>query len=343
MGSSAVGSPFSVSCDMADPDAEATSGVQVGLGLWSMRSTVYAPSSWRALYQEVCADARLAEALGFDSLWLAEHHYWYDGWCPQPLIAASAVLANTNRLRVGTAMHLLPQHEPRDVARELSTLQHLHGPRIDLGVGLGYRDEEYDAVDVPRTVRGRRMSSHLDVLLADTLLDTPPVYVGGIAEPAIRRAGQRGLALLLPNTLNDTEVKRRIEMANTEADLHGHPHGRAGMLIDCWITQSELPVERETYLNDLARHYREYAGAWYIVDGAPMFSRPDLLDRQSARIRSAAICGTASDVLEGLLKIRDLGVNTLVLQIRSDAAPVDYHRVMRELASHVLPGLRSTP
>ena len=46
----------------------------------------------------------------------AEHRLWYDGWCPQPLVAAAAVAGATERLRVGTAMLLLPQHDPHRIA-----------------------------------------------------------------------------------------------------------------------------------------------------------------------------------------------------------------------------------
>ena len=62
----------------------------VGLALWSMQRTQAVPSpGWPQLYADLIDDSRAAEDLGFDSLWLAEHRFWYDGWCPQPLIAAA--------------------------------------------------------------------------------------------------------------------------------------------------------------------------------------------------------------------------------------------------------------
>jgi alkanesulfonate monooxygenase SsuD/methylene tetrahydromethanopterin reductase-like flavin-dependent oxidoreductase (luciferase family) len=319
--------------------------VQVGVGLWSMRSTMYEPSSWIRLYAQLRADARLAEELGFDALWLAEHHFWYDGWCPQPLVAAASALGATTSLRVGTAMLLVPQHDVSVVTRDIATILALHGDRLDLGVGLGYRDEEYDGVGELRTQRGQRMGDALKAIMAahaDTWPSPPPVYVGGLAEAAIRRAGQHGAGLLLPNSLSPAEIALRREMAREEAAAAGRTPGRTGMLVDVWVTSDERDETRERVLDRLVTHYREYAGAWFRLRGEPGFTRPDLLDKQSARTRSAAVVGSSAQVIDGLLALRDAGVDTFVLQVRSDVPTASYQRVMRALAEDVVPALRKT-
>jgi alkanesulfonate monooxygenase SsuD/methylene tetrahydromethanopterin reductase-like flavin-dependent oxidoreductase (luciferase family) len=306
-----------------------------------MRSTAYAPQSWTALYAELRQDAQLAEELGYDSLWLAEHHFWYDGWCPQPLVAAASCLAATQRLRLGTAMHLLPQHDIETVSRDVSSLLDCFGDRLDLGVSLGYRDEEYDGVGVERTRRGRTMDEHLDRLLQDhggRWSGPPPIYVGGIAEPAIRRAGSRGLSLLLPNSLSPSEVLARSEMAADEATRAGLAAGRVGVLVDVWLCADEHMADRAR--DRLVTHYREYAGAWFRLRGELAFARPDLLDKQSARTREAVVVGTANQVLEQLLALRDAGADTLVLQVRADLPVNAYRSVMIALANDVVPSLR---
>src|SRR6187200_422679 len=140
-----------------------------------MQRTQAVPSpGWPQLYADLIDDSRAAEDLGFDSLWLAEHRFWYDGWCPQPLIAAASALSSTRRLRVGTAMHLLPQHDPLRSATAFHTLRSMFGDRFQLGVGLGYRDEEYDGVGLARARRGRLMDSALDVLFDTRPAGTDP-------------------------------------------------------------------------------------------------------------------------------------------------------------------------
>src|SRR4051794_4119580 len=189
--------------------------MDVGLGLWSMRSTAAFPAPFPRLYAELNEDARLAEALGFHSLWLAEHHGWYDGWCPSPLVAAGAALAATSTLHVGTGIHLLPMYEAERVTAQLAWLERVSAGRFEYGVGIGYRAPEYDAYGVPRTRRGRRMDHALDRIAALGSAG-PRVWTGGFSEPALRRAGRRGLGVLLPQTLSFDQVVAAAEQVRDE-------------------------------------------------------------------------------------------------------------------------------
>ncbi|MFC5748458.1 LLM class flavin-dependent oxidoreductase [Actinomadura rugatobispora] len=295
------------------------------------------------MYADLRDDARLAEELGYDTLWVAEHHFWYDGWCPQPLIAVASALAATSSLRVGTAMLLLPQHDVSVVSRDVGTLVAAYGDRLDLGVGLGYRDEEFDGVGVRRSERGRRMEAALTTLLKDhagTWSGPPPVYVGGLAEAAIRRAGRHGAGLLLPNSLTPDEIDLRRTLASQEAAAAGLTPGRTGMLVDVWVTSDGTQESRDRVLDRLVTHYREYAGAWFRLQGSPGFTRPDLLDRQSRRTRRAAVVGDPEQVTESLLALRAAGVDTFLMQVRGDFPRPAYRRVMNELANTVIPELR---
>src|ERR1700712_2111487 len=131
--------------------------MQVGLGLWTMRSTAAFPAAFEQLYADLVSDAQLAEQLGFHSLWVAEHHFSPDGWCPAPLVAAAAVLGATTTLRVGSGIHLLPLYEPRRAFAEVDWLHRLSGGRFDHGIGIGYRAAEYDGYGLSRKARGRRL------------------------------------------------------------------------------------------------------------------------------------------------------------------------------------------
>ena len=90
---------------------------RVGISLWTMQSTAARPGLGRALYRRFREDVLVAEELGFDSIWVGEHRVWYCGWCPAPLHALAAAAATTTRIRLGTAMYLVPQHEPVSAAR----------------------------------------------------------------------------------------------------------------------------------------------------------------------------------------------------------------------------------
>ena len=213
----------------------------IGVGLWTMQSTATAPANPTALYRVFAEDALVAERLGFHSVWTAEHRGWYDGWCPAPIHALAVAAARTDRVRLGTAMLLAPQHDPVRLARAIATLDRLSGGRVDVGAGLGHRDAEFDALGLRRDRRGQRMEEALGALAAvwaGELGDEPPaqrpgppVWVGGMAPAAIARAARHGHGLMLPQTLRPHEMRAIVEDYRDQA---GAP-GRVGALCDIWI------------------------------------------------------------------------------------------------------------
>jgi alkanesulfonate monooxygenase SsuD/methylene tetrahydromethanopterin reductase-like flavin-dependent oxidoreductase (luciferase family) len=139
---------------------------RLGLALWTMQSTAARPGLHRSLYRRFGEDVRLADRLGFRAVWLGEHRVWYDGWCPAPLHALAYAAGLTERIGLGTAMYLAPQHDARAAAETIATLDELSGGRVELGAGLGYRDPEFDALGLRRDRRGRLIESMLDELEA---------------------------------------------------------------------------------------------------------------------------------------------------------------------------------
>ena len=118
------------------------------------------PKRWErpfpALYAEQLEQIAYAEQLGFDSVWITEHHFVEDGYTPSVLTMAAAIAVRTRRIRIGTWVLLLPLHHALRVAEDAATVDILSGGRLDLGMGLGYRVEEFAALGVDRRQRGRR-------------------------------------------------------------------------------------------------------------------------------------------------------------------------------------------
>jgi probable F420-dependent oxidoreductase len=176
-----------------------------------------------------------SEARGISTLWVGEHvvlfeeyqsHYPYaaDGRIPappgsgllEPMVTLSYLAACTTTVRLGTAMLLLPQRNPVYVAKEVSSLDWLSGGRVDLGVGVGWLKEEFDALGVPWERRGARTDEYLQVLHTLWCDDTssfkgelyrlpecemfpkpvqqphPPIHIGGETDAALRRAARHG-------------------------------------------------------------------------------------------------------------------------------------------------------
>lgn len=108
---------------------------------------------------------RLAEELGFDSVWLAEHHKSTYCVVNDTLTYASHVAAVTSRVRIGLGVSVLPLRNPIEFAERVALVDILSGGRLDVGVGRGYSKTEFAMFGVPMGDRRERFEEALDVVL----------------------------------------------------------------------------------------------------------------------------------------------------------------------------------
>src|SRR5579863_1968835 len=90
-----------------------------------------------------------AESAGFDSVWLTEHHFSNYGLIPDPMLALSYIAARTSRVKLGTAVLVLPWHDPVRLAEQIILADHLSGGRLVIGIGRGLSKDEFDGLRVP--------------------------------------------------------------------------------------------------------------------------------------------------------------------------------------------------
>jgi probable F420-dependent oxidoreductase len=197
---------------------------------------------------ELC---KKAESLGFDSVWAAEHvirpsridsAYPYtadgvmpgetDAAIPDPLIWLAYVAAAVPNMKLGTCILILPQRNPLILAKELGTLDHLSGGRVELGIGVGWMKEEFEALGVEWDHRGSRTNEYIEALRVlwsgpevefhGKFVDFPkvtvnprptngsiPIIVGGDSPAAVRRAGRLAHGYY-PGTADPLELRRLI-------------------------------------------------------------------------------------------------------------------------------------
>src|SRR5437899_4683939 len=214
--------------------------LRLGLGVFGMQAVPQRPDHHVKLYRDLLEDADLAEALGFDSIWLSEHHFWFDGYCPADLAAAGALVGRTRRLGVGTAVMLLPMHSVEKVAQDAVVINRLGGGRLLLGVALGYRDAEFDGFGVQRKDRGRLMDSMLPRLAEACRSADPPVslYVGVATAVAAERAGRLGLPLFADSTMSQDELREMLAAYNAAAAAAGlTPPASHALQRDVFVTE----------------------------------------------------------------------------------------------------------
>ncbi|HEY7293805.1 MAG TPA: LLM class flavin-dependent oxidoreductase [Dehalococcoidia bacterium] len=117
-----------------------------------------------ALYGQILDEIALAERLGFDTYFLAEHHFHEYGVVPSPPVLLAAAAERTSRIRLGTAVAVLPFHEPVRLAEEVAMLDQLSGGRVALGVGSGYLAHEFAGFGVGPWEKRARFDEALAVL-----------------------------------------------------------------------------------------------------------------------------------------------------------------------------------
>jgi alkanesulfonate monooxygenase SsuD/methylene tetrahydromethanopterin reductase-like flavin-dependent oxidoreductase (luciferase family) len=177
---------------------------------YDMRSpSIGAPAP--ELYEASIEQCAWADALGFETVYLAEHHGADDGYCPSPIVQATAIAARTKKMVVHFSALLAVLHNPIRLAEDLAILDIISKGRIALTLGLGYRPHEYLMFGIDKKRRVRVFEDNIAVLKqawtgepfdyrgmsvvvrpTPVQPDGPPLYIGGSSEPSALRAARMG-------------------------------------------------------------------------------------------------------------------------------------------------------
>ena len=262
---------------------------QVNFGLWyDFRN----PDPWRipfeTLYEQCLEQIVEAERLGFDSVWMTEHHFCDDGYTPSPLVIGGAIGARTQRMRIGTNLMVLPLHNPIRIAEDAATLSLLTKGRFDLGVGIGYRDLEFrqfgrelkqrpsvveEAIEVirrawsgePINFEGKRFQVG-DVRVTPAPEHVPKLYLGAMAEPAIDRVARVADGFLSTGGIGQDVYLECLKK-------HGRDPAQGVIIAGHWAIISDDPERESAAIGPHAL----YQSNQYIEWGA--FGPPDITPR----------------------------------------------------------------
>jgi alkanesulfonate monooxygenase SsuD/methylene tetrahydromethanopterin reductase-like flavin-dependent oxidoreductase (luciferase family) len=189
-----------------------------------------------------------AEALGFHSSFLVEHHF--TGWnqVSATLMLQTALAMRTSALRLGTAVIVLPWHNPVLLAEQAATLDLISGGRLDFGIGKGYRHSEFKGFCVAPEEAEPRFDEAAELMVKafvsrerfshrgrfwqfdDIVVEPPPaqkphppLWVAAGSAASIRKAASRGFNLILDQYASPQLLKERIALYRAERAAHGHP------------------------------------------------------------------------------------------------------------------------
>ncbi len=116
------------------------------------------------VYQNALDLAQLADGLGFEAVWLAEHHFSSYGYTPNPLMFAVKVASVTERVRIGTAVVVVPLYHPLRLAENISFADHLTGGRLEVGFGRGYQQYEFQRFETDLDANRQHFDEGLEII-----------------------------------------------------------------------------------------------------------------------------------------------------------------------------------
>jgi probable F420-dependent oxidoreductase len=304
-------------------------GMRFGFGLITCQRYPGDPRSDTDLYREAVELSVEAERLGYDSVWTSEHHFVDDGYMPSVLPVSAAIAAATQRVEIGTGLLLAPLYEAIRLAEDAAVVDLLSQGRLLLGLGLGWRVEEFEALHVPMSERGRRMEDIITVLRQAWAGDLvtggrliaypsvavrplpsrpggPPLWIGGHAEAAIRRAGRLADGLL-SNATSASSFARQIAWVREELEKSGRDPATFdfSIFLDTFAWEGGDAWER-------ARDYIHYV-SWKYDDMEPARSRrepprlpPSLTPHEEERLRRESFVGRPEQVAEQIARLREV-------------------------------------
>ena len=116
------------------------------------------------VYENSLQQARLADELGFNAVWLAEHHFSSYGYTPNPLMFAVRLASATQQIRVATAVVVVPLYHLLRLAEEISFADHLTGGRLEVGFGSGYQPYEFQRFGLDIEAKQRHFDEGLEII-----------------------------------------------------------------------------------------------------------------------------------------------------------------------------------
>jgi alkanesulfonate monooxygenase SsuD/methylene tetrahydromethanopterin reductase-like flavin-dependent oxidoreductase (luciferase family) len=325
-------------------------------------------------------DALLAEEVGFDGYYVAEHHFGYSAGHSTPMMLLADIAARTSRIRIGTSIICAPLHNPLRLAEDLAALDILSRGRLEIGVGVGSQIEEFRAFGIDPAERFGRAWETIDLIekcfasppdqifdwngkyfnipgirwVMQPLQKPVPIAWGGFGSQGVARAAQRGYHLIAPDVTG--EYTRVTKSAGR--DPRDYLVGISD-IVSIGDSQEDALDQIAEACTWVSNQYGLRANLDGSLSPQHVFTEDDI--REAARSGSTSfgvsqgvagkprpfsvpIAGTVSEVRDHYLKVvrGEQGLITHIrLNIRQAGAPTaGVHRTIRLFGTEILPALR---
>ena len=316
-----------------------------------------------------------AEQLGYDSAWVGEEHFYSFGICPSPQLFLTALARETTRLRLGTAISLLPFDNPLRKAEDFAMLDILSGGRLNFGVGRGIIPKHFEGFRVdPRESRAR-YDEALAIIRGAWTQDPfaydgtfwqvpslslspkplqnphPPIYRGTLSLESFEGAAAAGdNAFVVPwLSAPHPEVRARVQRYRALLTEHGHPQTRMTFIFFLFVDRDHQVALREGV--ETTRAYTELITSFAPPEALRQFRADDplktfldLITSFPDHLEERAVVGTPAACRRRLAELHDeFGLDQVAFYLHAGARDPQRARHDLELFAHeVMPEFKNS-
>ena len=284
-----------------------------------------------------------ADRLGFAQMFMVEHHFTGHGQVSASMTLLAFLAAKTKTIRLGTAVVVLPWHNPVLIAEQAATLDLLTGGRFDFGVGKGYRKSEFDGFCIPMDEASERFDEAMEIIRKawttegrfshhgkrwhyDNILvepeplqrPHPPLWLAAGSPDSIKRAAREGYNLLLDQLAQTDQIIQRIALFKAECD-------NVGRAYDANMVATARPLQM---IHSEAVRAEAYATRKRVIGNIGDLARGKLADR--VEDDTAALLGTPAEVIARLREL-EAGGATNILLVDPNASVANLRAFAREV------------
>jgi alkanesulfonate monooxygenase SsuD/methylene tetrahydromethanopterin reductase-like flavin-dependent oxidoreductase (luciferase family) len=306
-----------------------------------------------------------AEALGYHSTFSVEHHF--TGWnqVSSTLMLLTALAMRTKTLRLGTAVMVLPWHNPVLLAEQAATLDLISGGRLDFGVGKGYRHNEFKGFGIKQEEAEARFEEALEVIrrawttrerfthrgpfwnFEDIVVEPPPAqsphppfWVGAGNPVSIARAAERGFNLLLDQYASPQTLGERIAIFKKAREANGLAFDPMQVTVARQLYIAKDRADKEAALAKQAAFTKrtiDVARAPDAKEGTTAGSHVLAYANKAGATEENALFGTPDEIANMLEALHGAGVEYILLTI---SGGVDQ---LRRFAREIMPAFAKAP
>jgi len=267
-----------------------------------------------------------ADRLGFRQLFMVEHHFTGHGQVSASMTILAYLAARTQHIRLGTAVIVLPWHNPVLIAEQAATLDLLSGGRVDFGVGKGYRQAEFDGFCIPMGEATERFDEAMEVIRkawttqgrfshhgkrwhynnivvepAPLQRPHPPLWLAAGSPDSVRRAAREGYNLLLDQLAQIDQIARRIRLFREECE-------KAGRAYHPGLVATARPLQMIHGESERAAAYETRKRVLSVIGDLARDKLPDRIEDDTA-----PLLGMPDEIIARLKELEAIGATNILL------------------------------